>query len=122
MGIVMRLIQLAVVVAVIIGNWKLYEKMGRKGWESIVPIYNIYVLIVEVLKRPMLHFILCLVPLVNIYFLIMVGIDVAKGFGKPAIWCLILPVLGYTQDRWQGPPAPGGFQPVMAGAGQGTRA
>ena len=120
--IVMLLIELAVAGAVLVGMWKMFEKLGRKGWEGIVPLYNWWVLTVDVLRRPPLHFILCLIPIVGIYFIIMIAIDVAKGFGKPAIWCLILPVLGYTQDRWQGAPAPGGFQPVMAGAGPTAQA
>ena len=29
-------------VLLIIGNWKLFEKAGKPGWHSIIPILNIY--------------------------------------------------------------------------------
>lgn len=38
------MIAFIVCILVIVGNWKIYKKMGRQGWESIVPIYNEYVL------------------------------------------------------------------------------
>lgn len=39
------LIALAVAIVVLIGEWKLYKKAGKGGWEAIVPFYNTYVLV-----------------------------------------------------------------------------
>lgn len=36
-------------VITIIGNWKLFEKAGEKGWKSLIPIYSTYI------KFRMLH-------------------------------------------------------------------
>ncbi len=41
--ILFSIIFVALVVFNIVGKWKLYEKAGRKGWESIVPFYNDWV-------------------------------------------------------------------------------
>lgn len=27
-----------------VGSWMIFKKMGRQGWEGIVPIYSTYVL------------------------------------------------------------------------------
>lgn len=35
---------LAIYVVKIVATWKLYKKAGRKGWETIVPFYNKWVL------------------------------------------------------------------------------
>ena len=31
-------------ILLIIAGWKIFEKAGEKGWKSIIPIYNIYIL------------------------------------------------------------------------------
>ena len=33
-----------VVILVIIAEWKIFEKAGEKGWKSLIPIYNQYIL------------------------------------------------------------------------------
>ena len=104
-----NLITLAIVAAVLAGMWKAFEKMGRKGWEGIVPIYNLYVLL-QVLGRPVIWLVLCVIPLVNIVAVIVLCIDVAKGFGKSTNYGIGLgllgfvfwPMLGFGQDKWQG--------------------
>lgn len=63
-------------------QWKIYEKMGVEGWKGIIPIYNLYVLIVEVLHKPTKEFILCLVPVVQLYFIYLNYYLMLKGFGK----------------------------------------
>ncbi len=40
-GMLLLLIELAILVAVIAGVWKTFEKAGQPGWAAIVPIYNI---------------------------------------------------------------------------------
>ena len=44
-GGIMSLLYLAVIVVIIIGMWKIFTKAGKPGWASIVPIYNIIVLL-----------------------------------------------------------------------------
>ena len=63
--------------------WMIYRKLGREGWEGIIPLYSSYVLC-EVLYGSGLRALLLLVPFYNIYFLIKMNINLAKGFGKSA--------------------------------------
>ena len=39
------IIYLAFIVAVIAGWWMMFEKAGEAGWKSIIPIYNVIVLL-----------------------------------------------------------------------------
>ncbi len=68
-------------VLVLISEWKVYEKMGRAGWEGIVPLYNCYVLF-QVLYGNGWRFLLLLIPIYDIYLLFKVNIDLAHAFNK----------------------------------------
>jgi hypothetical protein len=50
MGILL-VIELAIIVVVIIGAWKMYEKAGQPGWACIIPIYNTIVLL-KIVGKP----------------------------------------------------------------------
>lgn len=41
------MIQIIAAILSMAGSWMVYKKMGRQGWEGIVPIYNTYVLCQE---------------------------------------------------------------------------
>ncbi len=68
-------------VLVLISEWKVYEKMGREGWEGIVPLYNVYVLF-QVLYGSGWRFLLLLIPIYDIYLIFKVNIDLAHAFNK----------------------------------------
>lgn len=70
-----------IVVIVIAGMWKTFQKAGHPGWAAIIPIYNIYITL-KIAGRPGWWLLLLLVPIVNIVVNIVVAIDVAKAFGK----------------------------------------
>ncbi len=65
----------------LISEWKVYQKMGRAGWEGLIPIYNTYVLF-KVLYGSGWRFLLFLIPIYDIYLLFKVNIDLAHAFGK----------------------------------------
>ena len=58
-----QLINLIIVIAALAGLWKSFEKMGRKGWEGIVPFYNFYVLS-QVMGKEILWCIMCFIRFV----------------------------------------------------------
>lgn len=86
------LIALVFIVVVVVAIWKVFVKAGKPGWAAIIPIYNIWVLL-EVVKRPGWWLLLFFVPFVNIVINIIIGIDLAKVFGKDAIFGFFLNVL-----------------------------
>ncbi|MBN1821675.1 MAG: hypothetical protein JXR31_09250 [Prolixibacteraceae bacterium] len=65
----------------IISMWRIYLKAGKPGWASIIPIYNIIVLL-EIIKKPVWWIVLLIIPVVNIVFWIWIVNLLSKSFGK----------------------------------------
>jgi hypothetical protein len=112
-GMVVLLIELAIIVAVVAGFWKVFEKAGKPGWAAIIPIYNIIVLL-EIIGKPIWWIVLFFIPCVNFIVSILVALDVAKSFGKSAgfgvglafLPFVFYPILGFGDARYVGPAAP----------------
>jgi predicted membrane protein len=49
--ITLGVIYILILVLMLVSWWKIFVKMGRPGWEGIIPVYNIWVLI-KMLKKP----------------------------------------------------------------------
>ena len=108
-GLLILVIELAVIVAIIAGLWKVFVKAGKPGWAAIVPIYNIIVLL-EIADKPLWWIILFFIPFVNVIMAILVGIAVAKNFGKSDAFGVGLGLLGFI------------FYPILGLATPNTRA
>jgi hypothetical protein len=78
-GIIYLLIFVVMVIPGIIVNWKLFEKAGKPGWASIVPLYNSYVM-TEIARVPTWYFFMLFVPFANIVFMIMILIGFVKQY------------------------------------------
>lgn len=68
-------------ILVLVFNWLVYKKMGREGWESLIPFYSQYVLCEELYGNGW-KFLLMLIPFYNIYFAVKLCIDLAHAFNK----------------------------------------
>ena len=75
-----------------IGMWFMFTKMGREGWEGIIPIYNMYILFKE-LGYSGWMLLWLIVPIANIVVLCFVFIRLAKAFSMPKIFALGLLLL-----------------------------
>jgi hypothetical protein len=91
--------------------WRIYEKAGREGWEGIVPIYNLYVLL-RIVGKPGWWLILFFIPIVNYVFLVWTTNMLSKSFGKDegfTVGLLLLsfvfvPILALSDNiQYQGP-------------------
>lgn len=58
----MSFVSLICTILTLVASWMVYKKMGRQGWEGIVPIYNLYVLCQELYGSGW-KFLLLLIPL-----------------------------------------------------------
>ena len=112
-GAIGGLIGLVVAVVMVVAMWKLFVKAGQPGWASIIPIYNLYVLL-KIVGRPGWWLALILfIPFVNFIIIIILLIDLAKSFGKgggfAAGLILLAPIfiliLGLGDARYVGPAA-----------------
>lgn len=105
----MYIIMLAVSVFSIISTWKLFKKAGKKGWASIVPIYNTIVLI-EIAELPMWYIALFFVPIANIYAMFKIYIEIAHKFGKSTgfgvgmvfLNVIFIPMLAFGKAEYKG--------------------
>ncbi len=83
MSPIVSILYLAVLIVVIVAMWKVFEKAGQKGWASIIPIYNTYILL-KIAGKPGWWLLLMFLPFVNFVVLIIVNLEIAKAFGKSA--------------------------------------
>ena len=86
----------------------MFEKAGKPGWASLIPIYNIIVLH-EIVGREPIKILFLLIPFAQIYFVITLLISLAKSFGKAGIGEYLLTIffypyyLGLGSARYVGP-------------------
>ena len=103
------LIYLAIIVLVIAGYWKVFEKAGHPGWAAIVPFYNIYIML-KIAGKPGWWLLLFLIPFVNIIISIIVNVEIAQKFGRSAgfgiglafLSFIFYPILGFGDDQYMG--------------------
>jgi hypothetical protein len=108
-GLFFLLIELAIIVFIIAGIWKVFVKAGKPGWAAIIPIYN-FIVLLEIAGKPLWWVILMFIPLVNLIILILVSIEVAKKFSKGAgfgiglalLGFIFYPILGFGDAQYQG--------------------
>lgn len=88
------------------GTWKLYQKAGRKAWESLIPIYNA-VILMKIIHRPWWWVILLFIPIVNLIMFPVIWVETLRSFGRKSTadtWLAILTLgfyiyyINYTQD------------------------
>ena len=75
------LVTVAVVVLVVYITWCLFQKAGKEGWASLVPLYRDYVLY-DIAFGNGLLFLIKFIPVARLVFRVMMSVRMAKAFGK----------------------------------------
>lgn len=122
-GVVGNLLLLTLIVLLLASMWKMFTKAGRPGWAAIVPIYN-YIVLLQIVGRPVWWLVLLLIPFVNIVFAIIVTHDISKAYGRGVGMTLLqiflpfiaYPILGFGKDQYVGPVAAGNTTPATPNA------
>lgn len=104
------LITFIVSIFVIAGIWKIFKKAGKPGWASIVPVYNIVVML-EVVNKPIWWILLYFIPFVNMIVGLLVIYELAKIFKRGIGFTLGLvflpfifyPILGFGKSEYHHP-------------------
>lgn len=91
----MKLFSVAVFVMWLVGSWRMYEKAGQSGWVGLVPILNLLGLL-KMTGRPYWWALLYLVPVVNVLVHVIVMVDVARSFGRSALFGLLMAIPLFT--------------------------
>ena len=69
--------------------WQLFEKAGYKGFYSIIPYYNLFVLSKIVNCTQWWWYLLLFLPYINFFTMMLMFIDLAKSFGRFKIWEIV---------------------------------
>jgi hypothetical protein len=104
------ILYVALLVLLVIANWKIYTKAGQPGWAILIPIYNILVLL-EIVGKPWWWLLLMLVPVVNVVFLIWMLNLLSLSFGKDSgftiglilLGPIFMMILGFGSSSYVGP-------------------
>ena len=108
-GIVMLIIQLAILAFMIVCGWKVFTKAGKPGWAIFIPIYNAIVFL-DIAGKPWWWLFLFCIPVVNFVIAILVAISLAQNFGKSAgfgvglalLGIVFYPILAFGDAQYQG--------------------
>lgn len=112
--VLLCLVYLAILIVVIVAEWKIYKKAGQPGWACIIPIYNILVLL-RIIGKPWWWLLLLIIPVVNIVIGIWITNLLSKSFGKDEGFTvgliflpfIFLPILGFGDAAYTGPAGAG---------------
>lgn len=97
--IMLSVIALMTAIVSLVANWKLFEKMGYKGWQGIIPFYSEYILVKELYGSGW-YFLLLLIPIVNIYYACGLMNRLGQRFHKPLRWRVVLLIIFGTYGEW----------------------
>lgn len=127
LGILIGLLGLVLICYIlsIIGQWKVFKKAGKNGWEALIPIYNTYTLCQVVGVNPwwiVITFVAFIVEafipalsilatLVTVYFGILIAVSTARSFGKSDGYAvgiyffgfIFYLILGFGSSEYLGP-------------------
>lgn len=99
LGIAFFVIVAIIAILQIIGLYRVFVKAGRKGWYSLIPIYNVWVML-EISSKPGWWLLFTLIPFVGaiIFFVlnIIAKVQLSKNFnqGTPfALGLIFFPTL-----------------------------
>lgn len=96
----------------LISMWKLFRKAGQPGWKSIIPVYNMYVML-KISGCPGWWLALYFVPYVNLIVAVLAADAFVKAYGRLGIGPVLmyvflapfyLPYLAFSRNvRYMGP-------------------
>lgn len=90
LGMTALVISLAVLILIIVANWKLFKKAGEKGWKSLIPVYNTITIIKIAGLSPwlILGYFAAAIPVIGVVVCLGITIYIyaklAQAFGKGA--------------------------------------
>lgn len=87
-GLVPAIISVPLIIISIMAWWKIFTKAGRPGWHSIIPIYDI-VVILQIAGLSGWLLLLFFIPVINIIIALVFALGLAKAFGKNEVFGIV---------------------------------
>lgn len=91
----------------VVGLWKIFEKAGYKGYNVLIPFWNIW-LWIKIIDKKKWWFLYCLIPFLNVFIVMLMIVETVKCFKKNGFWYqllsilipfVILPILGFSKKE-----------------------
>ncbi len=109
LGLGFSVVMLAFGLLMIASVWKIFTKAGKPGWASIIPIYNLIVML-EITGKPIWWIVLFLIPFVNFVAALLLSLALAEKFGKSTgfgvglalLSFVFFPMLAFGDARYRG--------------------
>jgi signal peptidase I len=105
-------IWLIIILLMLAGLYRLFEKAGQPGWKALIPVYNFYVWL-RIIDRPWWWILLVIIPGVGFLMIMIMSVQLVKAFGKygfleltaaALIPFIYFPYLGFSKDiKFVGP-------------------
>jgi hypothetical protein len=110
LAVSLYLVAVALAILEIVALWRLFTKAGERGWKSLIPIYNSFILL-RIIGRPWYWLLLLAIPIIDIVFVFIVYYDLSKAYGHGIPYWLgllllpgvMIPVLAFGRSRYYGP-------------------
>lgn len=107
--LIMAVVYFGLIIFFIVTYWKIYEKAGKPGWASLIPIYGTIVYM-EIINKPAIWVLYLFIPFYGIYIAIVSVVELAKIFGKDTGFAvgilflpfIFLPMLAFGDAQYQG--------------------
>ncbi len=71
---------------VTIAFWKLFEKAGIAAWKAVIPFYSEFIIMRDLVGKPLYWYIYLLIPVVNVFAYYVLIFDVLRCYGKQSVW------------------------------------
>lgn len=71
-----------------VADWRVFTKMGEKGWKSLIPIYNLYLILKNCSKTKYLS--VTLVSAVLAIVIESIAVVIGEKYGDENVWYIVL--------------------------------
>jgi signal peptidase I len=80
---------LFLVISTAVGQWGVFVKAGRKGWEAVIPFYSTFVFL-KLIGWPKILIILLFLPIADLVFLLASYYKMTEMFGRKSVFIKLL--------------------------------
>ena len=104
---IVGMVELALIVLMLVSLWRIFTKAGEAGWASLIPVYNVYVML-RIAGKPGWWLLLYFVPIANIIVGILTLAGIANRFGRGGgfvVGMIFLPFIFYPVLAFSDAPA-----------------
>ncbi len=106
--LILLIVYLVISTITLASLWKIFEKAEVRGWYSIIPVYNLIVLL-RISHLPVWWVVFLIIPGIQIIFAIPVFYKLSKAFGKGwgytigilFLGIIFLPALAFGKATYQ---------------------